>query len=98
VPRLATSFNRRNLPLHVKLDLALEDEELEAQEAEQRKLSNLKQFSKNVTDSKPVYTRQEIFENGRALEKIAKRADCGHVTAFQYKKIKEAKLEKRVAD
>jgi hypothetical protein len=55
-------------------------------------LANLKQFSKEEiaeisqsTDGTPMYTRQE--ESGRTLEAIAKMANVGHMTAFQYDKI-----------
>ena len=37
-------------------------------------------------------------ETGKALEKVAQKAECGYATAFQYKKIKEAGLRDRVAD
>ena len=94
---IATSFNRRNLPLHVRLDLALEDEELEALEAKTRQgeRNDLKDCVKNICQ--PVDTSCET-ENGRALAKIGEKAKCSHETVRQYKKIKEAKLEKRVAD
>lgn len=44
------------------------------------------------TDRLPVTEREE----GKTLEKIAAKANCGYITAFQYKKIKEAGLVDRV--
>ncbi len=70
-----------------RLALACRFKEFEAEKAKVRQLSTLKQFSKQeeITDSKPVYTREE--ESCRALEVIAKKAGVSHMTAFQYDKI-----------
>ena len=56
-----------------------QDEELEIEQAKSRQgeRNDLKETVKNICQ--PVDTSCET-EKGRALEKIAKRAECGHKT------------------
>ena len=86
-------FGRRNLPLYMRLDLSFEYEELEGEKAKERQgeRNDLKESIKNFCS--PVNRSSEY---GRSLEKVSRKAKCGYVTAFKYKKIKDAGLEKRV--
>lgn len=98
-------FKRRNLPIHVRLDLAFEYEYLDFEEAKLRQEKT--QFKKNVTVISPVTQPQSFFENphsissinykkGNTIQSVAKRSECGYGTAFQYKKIRESGLTKKV--
>ncbi len=89
--------SRRNLSVDIKLDLAFKDFALEQKQSKQRQISKLKQFQdvdeKDSTECTPVYTRED---EGRTLKKIAEKAGCGHMTAFQYKKIIDAGMTDRI--
>jgi len=90
---IKNQFGRRNLPIEERLRLAFSDTDLEELQAEAkaRSASNNRYTQaaekEYINESSPVNTRET---SGRTLEKIAKKAGCGHVTAYQYKKIADA--------
>ncbi len=87
---IKNQFDRRNLSIETRLELAFKDEELEQCQAELRMKAGGHECKGSVNHpSNLVY---EGHESGRTLEKIGRRAGCSHQTAFHYKKIKEAGL------
>jgi len=90
-------FSRRNLSIEMRLALAYQFKEFEAERAKARQLSTLKQFSKQEetteisqsTDSPLVgYPEKEVEQRndlkGKTLEIIAQKAGVSRSTAEQY--------------
>ena len=89
---IKNQFNRRNMPIHVRLDLALEFEKFEKEKARGRQACGqggvLLRSSEDLSN----------IEKGKSLEKVSKLAETSYDTAFKYKKIKEAGLKDQVVN
>jgi len=88
-------FSRRNLSTATRLDLAYRFKEFEAEKAKSRQGARNDLNKDNINISTPVYTSSAKETGGRALDAIAKMANVGHMTAFQYDKIQQQGTEEQ---
>ena len=84
---IKNQFSRRNLSIEVRLALAYQFKEFEAEKARSRQGTRTDLMDNSLNISPPVDTSSGDENKGRTLEVIAKMAGVGRMTAAQYDKI-----------